>query len=212
MMEQQAELFKSVLKIVDATFQNLISSEISITDVSHNYNSDPTKVVESLRNDKKKPMIMMADTTTANAQVRSLSETIRLDARTNLLNSKLYEGMFLIGYEEVREIQKRLRNIMGLSATADEVYKFVFEDANEIFIDDAEIQQRLLDTNPNAFKDMVAIFLEVNGRGCWETSDENIERLQELYTEVEDRIVLKETCINYLRYYIITLLYVGNPY
>ena len=96
--------------------------------------------------------------------------------------------MFLIGYEGVREIQKRLRNIMGWSATSGEVHKFVFEDANEIFIDNPEIQQQLLDTNPNAFKDMVAIFLEVNGRGCWETSDENIERLQELYAEVEDRI------------------------
>ena len=30
--------------------------------------------------------------------------------------------------------------------------------------------------------------LEVNGRGYWETSDENIEQLQELYQEVEDRI------------------------
>jgi magnesium chelatase subunit H len=30
--------------------------------------------------------------------------------------------------------------------------------------------------------------LGLNGRGYWETSDENIERLQELYQEVEDRI------------------------
>merc|ERR1719491_699444 len=86
MMEQQAELFKSALKTVDVTFQNLDSSEISITDVSHYYDSDPTKVVAGLRDDKKKPMSMMADTTTANAQVRSLSETVRFDARTKLLN------------------------------------------------------------------------------------------------------------------------------
>merc|ERR1712194_338911 len=33
MMEQQADLFKSALKTVDVTFQNLDSSEISITDV-----------------------------------------------------------------------------------------------------------------------------------------------------------------------------------
>merc|ERR1711937_484701 len=77
MMEQQADLFKSSLKTVDVTFQNLDSSEISITDVSHYYDSDPTKVVAGLR-DKKKPMSLMADTTTANAQVRSLSETVRL--------------------------------------------------------------------------------------------------------------------------------------
>jgi len=188
MMEQQADLFKAALKNVDVTFQNLDSSEISITDVSHYYDSDPTKVVQGLRDDKKKPMSMMADTTTANAQVRSLSETVRLDARTKLLNPKFYEGMLSTGYEGVREIQKRLRNTMGWSATAGEVDNFVFEDANGVFIEDAEMQQRLLDTNPNAFRDMVTTFLEANGRGYWETSDENIERLQELYAEVEDRI------------------------
>lgn len=188
MMEQQAELFKNALKTVDVTFQNLDSSEISITDVSHYYDSDPTKVVAGLRDDKKKPMSFMADTTTANAQVRTLSETVRLDARTKLLNPKFYEGMLSTGYEGVREIQKRLRNTMGWSATAGEVDNFVFEDANSVFIEDAEMQQRLLDQNPNAFRDMVTTFLEANGRGYWETSDENIERLQELYAEVEDRI------------------------
>ena len=34
----------------------------------------------------------------------------------------------------------------------------------------------------------VGTLLEVNGRGYWETSDENIQQLQELYQEVEDRI------------------------
>jgi magnesium chelatase subunit H len=188
MMEQQADLFRTALKTVDVTFQNLDSSEISITDVSHYYDSDPTKVVQGLRDDKKKPMSLMADTTTANAQVRTLSETVRLDARTKLLNPKFYEGMLSTGYEGVREIQKRLRNTMGWSATAGEVDNFVFEDANSVFIDDPEMQRRLLDTNPNAFRDMVTTFLEANGRGYWETSEENIERLQELYAEVEDRI------------------------
>ncbi|KAL7560194.1 hypothetical protein ACA910_016621 [Epithemia clementina (nom. ined.)] len=188
MMEQQAALFKSALKRVDVTFQNLDSSEISITDVSHYYDSDPTKVVQGLRDDKKKPMALMADTTTANAQVRTLSETVRLDARTKLLNPKFYEGMLSTGYEGVREIQKRLRNTMGWSATAGDVDNFVFEDANSVFIEDEEMQRRLLDTNPNAFRDMVTTFLEANGRGYWETTQENIERLQELYAEVEDRI------------------------
>ena len=102
MIEQQAELFKSVLKTVDVIFHNLDSIEISITDVSHYYDSDPTKVVAGRRDDKKKPMIMMADTTPNKLQVRSLSETVRLDARTKLLNPKLYEGIILIGYEGVR--------------------------------------------------------------------------------------------------------------
>ena len=35
---------------------------------------------------------------------------------------------------------------------------------------------------------MVTTFLEANGRGYWDTSEENIERLRKLYMEVEDRI------------------------
>lgn len=37
-------------------------------------------------------------------------------------------------------------------------------------------------------RDTVTTFLEANGRGYWETSEENIELLQDLYQEVEDKI------------------------
>ncbi len=59
------------MKTVDVTFQNLDSSEISLTDVSHYFDSDPTKLVAGLRGDGKSPNAFIADTTTANAQVRS---------------------------------------------------------------------------------------------------------------------------------------------
>ncbi len=62
-------MFESALKSVDATFQNLDSSEISLTDVSHYFDSDPTKLVSGLRTDGKLPSSYIADTTTANAQV-----------------------------------------------------------------------------------------------------------------------------------------------
>ncbi|NET15864.1 MAG: magnesium chelatase subunit H, partial [Okeania sp. SIO1H6] len=110
MMEDNRKVFESALKTADATFQNLDSSEISLTDVSHYFDSDPTKIVATLRDDGKKPSSYIADTTTANAQVRSLSETVRLDARTKMLNPKWYEGMLSHGYEGVRELSKRLVN------------------------------------------------------------------------------------------------------
>ena len=55
------------------------------------------------------------------AQVRTLASQVRLDARTKLLNPKWYEGMLSSGYEGVREIQKRLTNTMGWSATSGQV-------------------------------------------------------------------------------------------
>ncbi|MBE9157747.1 magnesium chelatase subunit H [Nodosilinea sp. LEGE 06152] len=187
-MDSNRGLFESALKTAEATFQNLDSSEISLTDVSHYFDSDPTKLVASLREDGKAPAAYIADTTTANAQVRTLSETVRLDARTKMLNPKWYEGMLSHGYEGVRELSKRLVNTMGWSATAGAVDNWVYEDVNTTFIQDPEMCKRLMDLNPNSFRRMVSTLLEVNGRGYWETSDENLEKLQELYQEVEDRI------------------------
>jgi magnesium chelatase subunit H len=188
MMEQNQELFESSLKTAEVTFQNLDSSEISLTDVSHYYDSDPTKIVARLRDDGKLPTAYMADTTTANAQIRTLSETVRLDSRTKLLNPKWYEGMLSHGYEGVRELSKRLVNTMGWSATANAVDNWVYEDTNTTFFKDSEMCQRLINLNPNSFRKMVTTLLEANGRGYWETSEENLDRLRQLYQDVEDRI------------------------
>ncbi|WP_017651847.1 magnesium chelatase subunit H [Fortiea contorta] len=187
-MDESRQIFETTLKTADATFQNLDSSEISLTDVSHYFDSDPTKLVASLRGDGKKPASYIADTTTANAQVRTLSETVRLDARTKLLNPKWYEGMLNHGYEGVRELSKRLVNTMGWSATAGAVDNWIYEDTNETFIKDEAMRNRLLNLNPHSFRKVVSTLLEVNGRGYWETSESNLDLLRELYQEVEDRI------------------------
>lgn len=41
----RSDVFTAAMKTVDVTFQNLDSSEISLTDVSHYFDSDPTKLV-----------------------------------------------------------------------------------------------------------------------------------------------------------------------
>ncbi len=187
-MNQKRDVFESVMKTADVTFQNLDSSEISLTDVSHYFDSDPTKLIKTLRDDGKEPSSYIADTTTSNAQVRTLGETIRLDSRTKLLNPKWYEGMLNSGYEGVRELSNRLNYTLGWSATSGQVDNFVYEETNETFINDEEMRKRLMDLNPNSFRRIVGTLLEVNGRGYWETSDENIEQLKELYQEVEDKI------------------------
>lgn len=187
-MEQSRKIFETTLKTAEVTFQNLDSSEISLTDVSHYYDSDPTKIVANLREDGKKPTSFIADTTTANAQVRTLSETVRLDARTKLLNPKWYEGMLSHGYEGVRELSKRLVNTSGWSATAGAVDNWIYEETNDTFIKDEEMCKRLMNLNPNSFRKIVSTLLEVNGRGYWETSAENLDKLRDMYQEVEDRI------------------------
>ena len=85
-------------------------------------------------------------------------------------------------------IRDRLNYTLGWSATSGQVDNFVYEETNETFINDEEMRKRLMDLNPNSFRRIVGTLLEVNGRGYWETSDENIDQLKELYQEVEDKI------------------------
>ena len=87
--------------------------------------------------------------------MRTLGETVRLDARTKLLNPKWYEGMLSSGYEGVREIQKRLTNTMGWSATSGMVDNWVYDEANTTFIEDPEMANRLMAANPNSFRKLV---------------------------------------------------------
>ncbi|CAE8716913.1 unnamed protein product [Polarella glacialis] len=168
-MMESSGLFKSALSRVDVTFQNLDSSEISLTDVSHYFDNDPTKVVANLRKDGKKPTALIADTTTANAQVRTLSGQVRR-------------------YEGVREISKRLRFTFGWSMTADAVDNFVYEDANTTYIADEDIKNQMLQKNPDALRDMVQTFLEANAKGYWATDEENLQRLRDVYQQCEDKI------------------------
>lgn len=77
---------------------------------------------------------------------------------------------------------------MGWSATAIAVDNWVYEDVNETLINDEAMQKRLMNLNPHSFPKMAIALLEVNGRGYWETSESNLDRLRELYQDVEDRI------------------------
>lgn len=122
-------------------------------------------------------------------QVRTLGETVRLDARTKLLNPKWYEGMLGSGYEGVREIQKRLTNTMGWSATSGMVDNWVYDEANSTFVEDPEMAARLMEANPNSFRKLVATFLEANGRGYWDASEDQLERLRQMYTDGEGKAV-----------------------
>jgi len=55
-------------------------------------------------------------------------------------------------------------------------------------VQDQQMQERLKNLNPHSFRKIVATLLEVNGRGYWDTTEENLDKLRQLYQEVEDRI------------------------
>jgi magnesium chelatase subunit H len=75
---------------VEATYQNIDTFEIGITDVDHyfEYLGGVTKAVEDRAN--RKPAVYLSDSLSNDQRIRSLEETVRLETRAKTLNPKWY--------------------------------------------------------------------------------------------------------------------------
>jgi magnesium chelatase subunit H len=173
---------------VEATYQNIDSFEIGITDVDHyfEYLGGVSKAVERQRNAR--PAIYLSDALSRDAKVRSLEETIRLETRTKTLNPKWYEGMLKHGFRGVAEIESHVTNTFGWSATADAVDDWVYREVAETFVLDGEMLERLSRLNPHSARSLVGRLLEAQGRGFWQAEAHLVERLREIMNVLEDRL------------------------
>jgi len=178
----------SALSRVEATYQNIDSFEIGITDVDHyfEYLGGVSKAVE--KQSASRPAIYLSDALSREAKIRSVEETIRLETRTKTLNPKWYEGMLKHGFRGVAEIESHVANTFGWSATTDAVDDWVYTEVAETFVLDESMLERLRELNPHSARSLVARLLEAEGRGFWEAEAEMIERLRDIFTGLEDRI------------------------
>jgi magnesium chelatase subunit H len=176
------------LSRVEATYQNIDTFEIGITDVDHyfEYLGGISKAVE--KRAKSRPAIYLSDTLSPDAKIRSLEETVRLETRAKTLNPKWYEGMLKHGFRGVAEIEGHLSNTFGWSATADAVDDWIYTEVARTFVLDHEMLERLRNLNPHSAHSLVGRLLEANGRGYWEVEPEVLDQLREIISSLEDQL------------------------
>jgi len=176
------------LSTVNAAFQNVDSFELGINDVDHYYEylGGVTKSVEKMSGQR--PSVMVADAISLNGRLSSLQQMVRMESRAKLLNPKWYEAMLVHGYEGVREIETRVDNTYGWSATANAVEGWVYQDVADTFLLDEQMRERLGKANPHAAAAIARRLLEAESRGFWDASEEVIEQLREIYGNLEDQL------------------------
>ena len=176
------------LSRVEATYQNIDSFEIGITDVDHyfEYLGGVSKAVE--RHAEARPAIYVSDSLSRETRVRSLEETIQLETRAKTLNPKWYEGMLRHGFRGVAEIESHVANTFGWSATTDAVDGWIYDRVAETFVLDERMLERLRTLNPHSARSLVGRLLEAEGRGFWAAEAETLERLREIYGGLEDQL------------------------
>jgi len=180
------ELMNDALSRVEATYQNIDSFEVGITDVDHyfEYLGGISKAVE-LRSHAR-PAIYLSDSLSPQTKIRSLEETVRLETRTKTLNPKWYEGVLQHGFRGVAEIENHVANTFGWSATADAVDPWIYTEISNTFLLDTAMLERLIELNPHSVQSLAKRLLEAHERGYWNPDEHVLEKLREVIIKLEE--------------------------
>jgi magnesium chelatase subunit H len=180
------ELMDDALSRVEATFQNIDSFEVGITDVDHyfEYLGGISKAVE--KRAQSRPSIYLSDSLSPQTKIRSLEETVRLETRAKTLNPKWYEGMLKHGFRGVAEIENHVANTFGWSATADAVDPWIYTEISKTFLLDEPMLKRLLELNPHSLQSLARRLLEAHERGYWNPEEEVLERVRDIVNSLRD--------------------------
>ena len=176
------------LSRVEATYQNIDTFEIGLTDVDHyfEYLGGVSKAVE--KRSQSRPAIYLSDSLSGDVKIRSLEETVRLETRAKTLNPKWYEGMLKHGFRGVAEIENHVSNTFGWSATADAVDDWIYSEVANTFLFDDSMLERLRDLNPHSAHSLARRLLEANGRGYWDVDESALEKLRAISRALEDHL------------------------
>ena len=182
------DLLELALGDVDATYQNLDSVELGVSDIDQYVDSLGGVTKAAQRASGRQVAAYIGDETRGSGRVRTLEEQVSLETRTRTLNPKWFEAMLDHGYQGVREIEARVTTTLGWSATADAVQGWVYEGIGETYVLDPEMRRRMAQLNPDAASRMAGRLLEACDRGFWTPDEDTLAALQDAADELEDRL------------------------
>jgi len=186
--KESKELFKSQASKIEMVTQVQDTYEYEVTDLDHYYEffGGLSSVVKNLSN--KSPEMIVTNTSTEEIITEDISNAIRRGVKTRNLNPKWIDGLLKHKYHGGQKISDRVQYEIGLAATTGKVENWVFEEMFETYLDNEEMLERLKENNLHATLDITKRMYEANNRSYWDASEEQIEKLKEIYLSLEANI------------------------
>jgi cobaltochelatase CobN len=194
--------FREVLDTVEVVSQVRNSEEYGVADLDHYYEflgglSKSVEVVQKSRSANKakksgKPLILVADSTRDKIKTMNIKKTIDYEVRTKLLNPAWMKGQMDSGYRGVKNLGKRVEHLMGWQATAGSVDNWVWSEVAEKYLFDDAVRKQMMKENIWAVEGQLKRLMEAYQRGMWAATEEEIERLKQIYLEIESEIEEQE--------------------
>lgn len=186
---ESVRLLRDALSRVEVTFQNIDGADQSLADnddyLAHLGGATAAVVAAT---GGRRPRVLTADNYSARAKVRDLSEALRLEARTRMLNPKWHHAMLDHGYQGVHEVSSRLANTFGWAATTQQVDGWIFTAAAQTFLFDPVLRERMVALNSAAVRAMADSLDEARDRGLWQPDQDISDQLDEVRDRLDDQV------------------------
>ena len=180
------EQFASSLSKVSITFDRAASDEGDVLSCSCHFSNIGGMTIASRYLSGKDVKAYYGDTRDPrDIAVNTLAEEIRRVMRTKVLNPMWIEGMKEHGYKGASDMMKRVTRLYGWEATTGEVDDWLFDQVTETFVSDEEMKKFFMENNPYAYEELTRRLLEAYTRGLWDTTEETIEEIKEVYMDIE---------------------------
>ena len=192
------QILDKLLSTTELVVQEVDSVEYGITDIQEYYANtgalkkaaENRKSIDPKTGKKRRVGISVVEAFGANDDVigvQDVEDLLRLEYRSKLLNPKWRDAMIEQGSGGAYEISQRMTAVLGWAATA-EVDNFVFDQAAERYALDEDVAMKLQRLNPEAFKNIIRRLLEAEGRDMWETDQDTLGKLRDLYSDADDMV------------------------
>jgi hypothetical protein len=152
--------------------------------------SDPSSAVGNIQGGEGKVQASILESYARNPRPKKLNDALRLEYRSKLLNPKWANTMVEQGSGGAFEVSQRMTALVGWGATTKFTEDWVYEQSAETYALDPEMAKKLMDANPEAFKNIVGRLIEANNRGMWDAKEDTIEALRDMYEDIDNEIEL----------------------
>ncbi|MBX9252813.1 magnesium chelatase subunit H [Desmonostoc muscorum CCALA 125] len=186
--QARPEVLNALLKTSDRIVQEIDSVEYGLTDIQEYYANTGglKKAAEKQRGGK--VTTSFVESFSKDTTPRNLDDLLRMEYRSKLVNPKWAEAMANQGSGGAFEISQRMTALIGWGGTADFTDDWVYDQAADTYALDAEMADKLRKANPEAFRNILGRMLEAHGRGFWQTDNEKLDKLRQLYELTDEEL------------------------
>ncbi|MGL5942498.1 MAG: magnesium chelatase subunit H [Waterburya sp.] len=186
--QARPEVLSQLLETSSQIIQEIDSVEYGLTDIQEYYGNTGGLKLAAEKQSGKEVEASFVESFSKDTNPRKLKDVLRMEYRTKLLNPKWAEAMADQGSGGAYEISQRMTALIGWGGTANFKDDWVYDQAADTYMLDAEMAKKLRDANPEAFRNIIARAIEAHGRGLWNADEEKLEKLRELYESTEDEL------------------------